>query len=441
MDDFDKHIKNHLESKPLPAFLESDWDAMHTKLDQASSSHTMSWMRYWWLPLLFLLLGSQVWLFQQWNTVSKQLKASKQNSSNGRLIIQTDTVYQSQIIYRTDTIYLGSTTTVRKNSLPFSTENQKPSPSYRTAGQTFYASTWLRNHSLKISKNSIIEKGASRLSPTSQQQFMAIAGNSTIQFTNTHVANSMGIGHTLKSGAMEYLPGLTIQKLGHPVQISARTHRLAAPPVTNHFLKAKKGPFDDFRLQGISMEGGLGYHTLTNEYLSYRNDVGLQLGVLLQFSRSLELWLDATYTNMSFETGQIDERLNLPLVAPPTSDLDFVAVEAIRPSLLTSLGAMYTHPTGTRLRPQIGVGFSNSSIFDYDIIYEFRNQSNGNEWNAEKSVPMAFHFANHAILKAGAKYALTDYWRAYFRASYYHNIRSGIHPDMYIIQVGLSFDF
>ncbi len=438
MDNFYQNIKDNLENQPEPKYDPNDWVAMESKLDN-STQPTTNWLRYWYVPFLFILLASQCFLYTKWRSSMKQV-----DTLNGRLsaflehnLRGSDTLFISQTTHARDTIYID-------RSLSFS--NTTRIPTYANKHQSTFPNTHLGFPLLSPLK----------LGSTMNMQ-IAQAANSFNQFSqlNRKTSELKKEKHQVISGKSSdlnqdkpdqiALNPLNISRLGFldkPQTIDPLLRHAAQNRPENHsFIKYKKRLFDEFKLQEVSVDVGLGPLNTKDYIFDYKNEIATSLGANLRFSKSVEFWLGATFSVSSFEVEDLDET-SIPQIDPPTPELEFKLVESNRLRLLYSIGMMYTHPTSKRWRPQVGIGLNASHIFAHDRFYEYQNPITQAEWTLEQNIPAQFNIADYAVLKAGIKYAITRDWRSFIRYNYYHGLHGQLNsPAMQSLNLGLSYTF
>ena len=116
---FDKHFREELNEEIKYPFDDKLWDNLSQRLDEHDKGNSVlgstllpeagSGFRnlYWLAPLFLLLLGTNAWYM--WNARNAQqdnehLKGEMQSLKT--ILEKRDTVVKTQIIYKTDTLYI-----------------------------------------------------------------------------------------------------------------------------------------------------------------------------------------------------------------------------------------------------------------------------------------------------------------------------------------------
>jgi len=447
MDEFYKNIKDDLNNMPEPAFQEEDWDSLSKQLDGTTTTKKSIWKRFWWAPILLLLLGSQTYLLCLWTQAQHDLEQIKIDNQavtiDAPIHIFQDTILLTNTIYKYDTIYLTGNTVRQSlkaaqnqansggNRLFFSSKIKQLSSQNTRAGYSQALDLSHQNNSFGITRNEILSLDF--IHSNQQAPLLTEALNKT---SNAEYPDKESIG------VQAYMPLLSLTNISKSVSIDPLEryfHNRSLAPIVR---KTKRpGPFDEFGPQGFMLEGSIGYNIKHHDVINYKNEFVTQLKTSVKLSSSLDFWLDASLTGLSYEVDQMDSEFGVPPVSPPSANFEFVLAEANRPVLMYSAGIQYTHVTGTRLRPFIGIGLNATNTFAYDLIYEFNDITGPDELNIERAISAEFNFADYAVFNAGIKYALSDQWRAHLRGSYYHNILKEFNPSIYSVQVGLGYSF
>ena len=434
MDEFYKKIKKELESEPEPEFKTSDWMDMERKLSTRTSHKQRFVLPLWWIPIL-LLLGSQIWLFRQWHEAESKLNelqaGAPKQELNRSIQLFTDTVHHTRVNYLRDTLYLpGQTQSAAIPASPSLTSGnsykmlRRPHPTQSIFDIPLASNFGNKRSDIRNSKVAFTNS-ISRITSASHSQW-----NDSKSSGNSNVS------------PVAYLPILATSYLQKSISIDPlRRYMHNTTPGLQKYKRKKPGLFSEFRPQGIFIEGGLGYQLARSTVFNYKNDISIRLGTAIKFSRVWEMWLDAAISSLSFESQMIGDELGIPPIDPPSTDLEFLLVEAKRPAINYSFGMLYTHQTGGRLRPQLGIGLNSTSVFAFDMVYEFQNPLNGEEWKLEQGAPARFDFADKVVFRTGIKYAVSPYIRTHLRASYMKNISSNTSPDLIILQAGLGYEF
>ena len=413
MEDFFKQFRQNLEHRPEPGFEEQDWQDLQKRLDRKDKKPPP--LLIWWLGLpLMLLIGANIWLFQAMQKASRQTAA---------LEIRRDTIVQTRVVYITDTIY--RTRVLRERIveyLPARSAKRTEPVAGRPAGP------------LAEPRFSVDHPPEKRDLPIARQEAGRDSILLPIVLKNEQVAESQ---HMEKKMDRLYLPDhyLAGRSPASPLRAILIPATKQKKTIRHHLYTMRPKGFQ----AGIT--GGWAYPFSKDLHQQRGSSVGVQAAVA--FSPSLELWADALYFNLRYETNRMGDDIGVPTVAPPSDDLTFIKAELPQPSLQYSLGMSYLFRPGRPLRPCIGLGYGVVSLLPYEIIYDFEDKALGIEWIYEKQVERSGLLTGFGLLRLGADYQLSRRWNAQLRATYrshLYNIPSQS-PRLLGLQGGINYRF
>jgi hypothetical protein len=415
---FDKHFREGLSGEIEHPFDDKLWDSLSQRLDEhdkgtgvlggAMSSEAGSGFRhlYWLAPLFLLLLGTNAWYM--WNAQKTQQDNEKlmgEMRSLKTILEKRDTVVKTQIIYKTDTIYIDRKILDIEKKIS-KTDKQNLSDAER--GPSVPKEIGISQSSIFSTKKSIkipfepiankISKASAEtenpktdLSDLSQKPTQSI-GNQLVrglvkkeESTNEIVENNIiplekkeevktEIGYksvATQTSATDKLPLLMPSMMLLPT--TPKQNVLAA---LNAMPIQKPVPFK--RLYFGLTGSWLNYQTawLNNANIEvHKTEQSYQVGLRMEyaFNDHFRLMLGSDYCPFDFNISWKDDRYNLPDV--PTEYLrthKMKSVEAREPLLNGFLGAKYIF-NGIRARPYLGVAYSAMKILPYEATYHMQN--------------------------------------------------------------------
>nr|MBP6827673.1 outer membrane beta-barrel protein [Saprospiraceae bacterium] len=194
----------------------------------------------------------------------------------------------------------------------------------------------------------------------------------------------------------------------------------------------------EFRL---GVEGGWCYPFSKNLTRQSGYSAGLQ--ATARFSPNLEMWLDAGYYKMRFETDSMYDDIGVPVVTPPSDEFTFIKAEVPVPFLQYSAGMQYLFRAGHKWRPFLGVGYGAVLLLPSEVIYEFQNKALGIEWSFDQEANRREWQTDFLLLRVGFEYELSKHWNWQLRANYRASLGdSKLHtPPLLGIQGGLGYRF
>ncbi len=402
MEDFFKQFRDNLERRPPPPFEKQDWLDLEKRLGQQDKKRPVALILVWlaW-PLLFLSLGANALFFFQLEKGNSRIASSETSR---------DTVFLTQTIFKTDTIYQNRF--VQTALLSF--------PSSATDVHDKIKTPWQAAHLME---------------PSTAEGF-----SSNIQ--NQLLENSSALSNTSPFSLLHPLSSL-------PHRVPHTVHRtLAVPlhPVEPAISKPKKTlqyHLSQLRPKGfrLGLTGGWTYPFSKG----LKSQGGLSLGAeaAVEFSPRLRMWGSTAYYRARFVTDRMGDDIGIPVAIPPSDDFDFTEAEAPQPSWEYGIGLQYSVSTSRKFRPFLGAGWGAVSLLPYEIVYDFKNKALGVEWSLEKTVNRREFLTNLLLLRAGFESEFSKKWNWQLRASY----RAGFNktgfqtPDMFGLQVGLTRRF
>jgi hypothetical protein len=412
--EFDNHFRKELEEEIKHPFDDKLWDKLSQRLDEHDKGNSVlggtplprgsNGFRnlYWLAPLFLLLLGTNVWYM--WNankTKEDNEKLMGEIKSLKTILEKRDTVVKTQIIYKTDTIYIDRKTSSFEKKISSAIKSRfldsESTPSVfkgleASSNSAFYNEKGIKS-TLEVNKKTLSESSISIENPktdlfNSTQKPIESVDNQLVRnkenLNNTSQNNVVPIvnkgevkidenysGGVLTISATDKLPLLIPSIITLPVlQKQNVLTALNATPIQ------KPVPFKHL------------YFGLTGSWLNYQtawiNTAGIevhrtqqsyQLGLRMEyaFNENWRLMLGSDYCPFDFDISWKDPRYNLPDI--PSEYLRYHKMKSVQAKerLFNGfLGAKYIF-NGIRARPYIGLAYSAMKLSSYTANYRLQN--------------------------------------------------------------------
>ena len=403
MDDFFKQFKDNLDNQPEPHFEEKDWDSLEKRLTDKQEKrplrHGLLWLL---LPLFLMSLAANGWQYFSLKKTNQKM-ALLENRLNGvkqqTVVIQSDTIYKINTIYERDTFY-------RTQIL------YEPKIVYVTTSKDSF-DTALSNHSLLQPKTSIktIEGNTKAVDDK-------ILNDNTLSQLKTRQPQALILGKPNLSTALNFKPIIQIPKK----TISERLEALR--PKGYH----------------VGVSTGLAYPMSQISSRPSGYTFGLQGAV--SFSRSVSLWADVQYMQLSYQADRMNDAIGIPVVAPPSNDFRFNLVKVNQPMLQYMAGLRYRFEGKKRVQPYIGLGFGAVTSLPYEIDYEFKNGGLGTVWEISQKINKQDTRWGYLLFDVGFEKRLSKQYRWQIGANYRLELAPTAPSYRLLgIKTGLLFDF
>lgn len=408
MEDIFKQFRDHLESRPEPSFEEQDWLDLQKRLDRKRKKRLAGFAWQWLaLPCLLLLLGSNTLFYLELRQANQRIE---------RLDLRQDTIVLTRVIYRTDTIY--QTRVIRESSSEYIPVLTSASPGHPE-------------------RNLLPEQPYFKGPATDNQA----SGQAPPTLPVMDSDRLKGPGHRGITECVEQLPPALATPENRtpallPVGISVELMAAKRKKTARYYLHEMRPK--EFRL---GAQGGWCYPFSKNLTRQSGYSAGLQ--ATTRFSPNLEMWLDAGYYKMRFETDSMYEGIGVPVVTPPSDEFTFIKAEVPVPFLQFSIGMQYLFRSGHKWKPFLGVGYGAVLLLPSEVIYEFQNTALGIEWNFDREINRREWQTDFLLLRAGFEYELARHWSWQLHANYRAGLGdSKLHsPPLLGLQGGLEYRF
>ena len=459
---FDKHFREELNEEIKYPFDDKLWDNLSQRLDDHNKGSSVlgstllpkagSGFRnlYWLAPLFLLLLGTNAWYM--WNAHNAQqdnehLKGEMQSLKT--ILEKRDTVVKTQIIYKTDTLYidrkiLDSEKKISNTNKPNFLDAERGPSVPKVFGMSL-DSIFLTQKSSKTPFESITNKINPASIPTENpktdllnpfqkptqsidNQLIKNNENSNTNKQNDIVAldnkeeTKAEIGYKSvanKIAATDKLPLLMSSVLALPtVQKQNILSALNEMPIQ------KPVPFKRF------------YVGLTGSWLNYqtawvnaagievfRNEKGYQVGLRMEyaFNENWRLMLGSDYCPFDVNISWKDKRYNLPDIPQAyQASHKMKSVEAREPLLNGFVGAKYVF-NGLGAKPYLGLAYSAMKILPYVATYHMQNLWTQADADVEVS-HSGQTISNLMMLTGGYEFKLGGRFVAQTEAFYYKDL-------------------
>lgn len=402
MEDPFKPFREQLERRPEPPFEEKDWQNLQKRLDHARRKRFIPAPFWWWiaLPVLLLSLGANGLLLRELKVVNQKIAALETQAP--------DTIQQTIPIPRTDTVFAIR---VVREKIPCEHVDAVFIPLAPAARAPIAASQF--STPPNFSSSPATDSGRSGGSPVKNRPPVIIR----------HLALLSAPGPEIVQGGGRERPDIWVES---PPKKSHRTLRQQL-----YALRPR-----DFQL-GIT--GGWAYPL--GPEMDHQKGFGGGFQAAVAFSPRLQLWTDATYWQVNFETDRMDD---IPVVVPPADDFVFVKAEVPQPFWQFSAGLQYVFNHRGRWQPCVGAGFAVVAPAAREIVYEFGNPALGVEWQFERqAAPLRDRLIGGWMLRGGLEYECSRRWQLQLEFRYRNSRKqSGFYaPELFGIQSGVRYRF
>ena len=421
MQNFLKQFRYNLENRPEPSFQEEDWQGLQKRLDQQDKEHR-SGFAWWWvaLPLLFTFAGSNTLMYMKLQKAEKKIYTLEN---------QKDTIVRTQIVFHTDTIY--KTRVIREEAKYSQRLPATTGFAWQTATDSltrhFYYGYLPSGKPIRSSVQPVPSSAQS--GQANESEYLPEAGKSESSLDNQYLIRDLA---RLDYARPDLATFNDADLRGIPVSIPVLSKKKTLRP--HLYASRPKG----FRL-GVAAGSVYPFRNQVEQ----QNGVSVGLQGIVEFSPALQLWVDAAYFKLRFETDQMDESLGVPVEPAPSDDFVFLKAEVPQTSLQYSIGMQYLFNPGKRFRPLAGAGYGVVSLMPYEVVYEFQNTALGIDWSFDKPINRREVVTGLLLLRAGFEYEFYHRWSGQVVATQRLSLGKTDFqpPPMLSIQAGLNYRF
>jgi hypothetical protein len=419
MNRFFTTIRDNLNNRPEPKFEENDWLALQEQLPQKPTRSFGAAAIWWLLPFVIISLGSNAFLFSELKSTKKMVT---------EIGFQKDTIYQSSVIYKTDTIYIINNIKQEKsafdnismaelleikrliNNENSNTASKKPLKTKTTI--TTKSNT--RNENLLI-ENTTITNNENKNTTTLETQNTQTEDVFTIDFLKTQNSSILSTNY-----------------FDFPIVTKTNTRKISS--LQN--LKNMARP-TGYRLGAF---GGLVYGLDANKI--HQTGVNSGIEAMLNFRNLINLFANCSYSKTFIEIEGISGNVGIPLVQPPSSDYELTKVNGSSPVVQYELGLNYEFPINKKIVPFLSLGYENAFYFPSSFTYTFEN-SQGIELEIESDVNSEIKTANFGLIKIGFHYPVYKkiHWQLQGGFHYNFNKNKDFMPSYSELKTGVFYQF
>lgn len=469
MDEFLQSIKDNLDNRPEPDFEEAAWKDLEQKLEQKETRPAlMAWGLWPLFALLFLSLIGNIW----WG--ANELLGDEEKLTH---TVFRDTVYQTRVIYKTDTIYkagdlaqIEGAANAKNNqkgnyALPFhtkanlfglsnagfvafneATSNFKsfhPEMGAQASGQLrgFYSDSLSDDFKGNLNNSALAAFVANAPVWLNQQRLVAEKEENA----KTEEQKKAVLETELVSFVpLDYLGRLNPDDLEappyglldiDPINITQRT--------SSSFSLG-----DMLRPSGFQMgiSGGGGF--LFGQQVEEGSATALSLDAVIEFTPNWQLWGEGTYQNLKYKVSVLDAAFDVPPIEPPMEDANFKYGDIKMPTLQYALGMQYLTRlrylgnSSVKWRWLLGAGYAAVQTLPYEIYYEYE-LPDGGESQIEEYVNTRELLSNFAVVRTGLDFRLNQHFFPHIRAAYSTPVgqQNLMLPQFLKMEAGLKYKF
>lgn len=418
MNDFFKQFRENWENRLEPVFQEQDWKALENRLDQQLEKPARSFLLLWaLLPLLLLLLGTNIWSLIELRKANQKITAFE---------VQKDTIYQRHVTIQIDTVYQ---TRIIKEPVLYYTNGRPPGSKY-----SFSFPSPHPNHLKRENLHAIFKKW-SALPPNLLSSMRSTKGAALEIFDSTLINTE----HTFDS-ELAYLsqrpPGfLTYKRPDFPYE----------PPLVTSRKKTIKQYVYAMRPKGFQLGFGGGWVRPFDQIDHVNSIAGYTLGLQgsIEFSDNLRLWVDAAFSETKYEASRMEEVLGVTPIDPPSDEFTFFKAEVPQSSLNYAFGMDYQFDLKGNFKPFIGAGYGAAILLPDETSYEFRNDPLDIVVTLDHANLGRMTYSDLYLLRTGLDYSFSKQWDwkiwGTYRAKWGKN---SVHvPTVFSMQTGLLYRF
>jgi hypothetical protein len=411
--EFDSHFRKELEEEIQHPFDDKLWDNLSQRLDEHDKGKTVlggttpsqvgNGFRnlYWLAPLFLLLLGTNAWyMWHANNAKDDNEKLMGEIKSLKTILEKRDTVFKTQIIYKTDTIYIDRKISGFDKKVSSSKKSRfldsESTPSVFKGLEAYSNAVFYNEKGIK----STFEGNKKTLSETSvlkenpKTDLSNFTQKPTESVDNPFVKNNENLNNTSKTNSIALENKGEVKKDGN--QSGGSLNILATdklpilmPSIVILPMLQKQNVLTALTSTPIQKPVPFKrlYFGLTGSWLNYQtawiNTAGLevhrteqsyQLGLRMEyaFNEHWRLMLGSDYCPFNFDIAWKDDRYNLPDIPEQYKNHKMKSVQANEQLFNGFLGAKYIF-NGIRARPYIGLAYSAMKILSYDATYHMQN--------------------------------------------------------------------
>lgn len=455
MDKFLQGFKDNLERQTAPEFDEQDWVDMEQRLELHHQTYTKP--NYWvWaaVALLLLMVGSNSLIFRKLSQANEQinhLEASIDSLTQTRIIVRTDTIYQ---IVEDQTINKFSSHVARREESIVSNNNH-------ISQKGIFANPFTFNSLKEIPKLTFIQdiQKGHLVSPFSENIFESIPLQKTLP---TSITN--GFENRSSFGQQKMLAN-EVSDAAQKVEGQTATYALLSPieQPKPSFLKTTTPPLPErsfaivkqkksigqilYPMRPKGIEIGLAYG-LGMSLKNHHKDQKMQQWAIttqIKFSEAFRWWIAGDYWSLDYESKRMGAQYGVPELAPPSDNFEFDETNIDQGILSISAGLQYHFRALNKWQPFIGIGYGWSTMTRNRMEYRF-TETGVTNFDASEQKAVVYEKARNlpfGILKGGILYQWNDRFSFQLEGAYLHRVEDFNNqlPNILMGNVGTSFSF
>jgi hypothetical protein len=346
MDDLFKNIKDNLENRPEPPFDERAWLDMERRLDRKPWNGAALFA--WALPLaLAALFLSNIFFFKKLNEANEKIS---------NIELRADTIYQTNYIYKFDTVY------IQKVETEYVVMTQQPRVDFYPIQSSYI------NNSPAYAQQSIWRHANQKPMTFAELQYMF--ADDQFKKEGTSLTDKNQYQENIGLHASPFLT--SNYSLLNAESEEVKLSYLDVPAEQ----KKKKRPFQKLgaNLQPTGFQlgviAGLAYPQHTN--VAETRGYGFGVHGAMAFSKNIRIWAEASYYKLEFKSNEMGSSLGIPEVEVP-DDYEFVEASVYQPFYQYVFGLQYIFYTRKKWNPYFGVGYTFASMRPYEVSYDFEH--------------------------------------------------------------------
>lgn len=391
--DFDNLFMHKFGQLPGEPASEEGWAKLSQRLD-AHDRRYSRWILPALLPICFLLAGGNVFWWRQWRDAAKVPVAEAAVT-----LLKRDTVVQTTVVYRYDTIYQTLVVAYR-GGFPVMQQNAPIATPGKDVAADFLPDTVLAS-----------AKTTGRFNPAPPS-----VGNPPLSGADISISSQDSVKQQFENGDALALGRTIVQKV--PVDTSGQLTQMLKesifdkPDSTFEKLLEQAPPTEKVRSSGVyfarprlGISLGWGDLMLPTAQNGYVLNAGLRGDI--EVARNFRLGAEFGYqrANMKVNDTQMLEQLGVEM-PDPGSDFHLVCWETPLPVLIYSLHLRYELPLRSRFTPWLGLGGQWKTHLPTNIDFTFQNSTNDHELHIKEHNPERSTHWQGGLVMLGAEYQL-----------------------------------
>ncbi|MEN0050014.1 MAG: hypothetical protein AAF806_23325 [Bacteroidota bacterium] len=457
MDKFLQQFKDHLENQPAPAFDEQDWADMERRLELQHHRTTPRSTNYWaWaaVALLLLTIGSNVLILS---------KLSQSNQQINRLEAKIDTLTQTKIVFRTDTIYQlvekqaianASSDMARKHQIITNGNSNSKTTITRPSLSNQLNTALFNQHLQQVSLSNVFTRKPLFEKPIGLQKYLASNTSNHPKIISTFGEQST-LASEVRNDSTQIEKPVPIYAVLNPTEKNiAPIQRVTPSPLPSSItevptLSKQKKSIQQIlypmRPKGVEVGLHYGWGSSLADHHRDQNIKQWEITTQIKFSPSFRLWLAANYMSLDYESSRMGTPYGIPELAPSSDNFEFVEANIDQGIVSVSAGLYYYFQAAKKWQPFIGIGYGWSSMTQHEIAYRFAEPGVTN-FDASELRSVIYEKTSNlpfALFSSGVRYQLNDRFSFELAGAYLHRIEDYDNQltDILSAKLGVSFDF